>query len=203
MTTTSNIARHLAGIPQGKPFASSQLVRLGTRAAADQALSRMVKAGQIVRMARGIYVKPRQSALVGTVLPGAVEVAQAICESEGSRLAATGAAWAYKFGLTTQLVVSPTFLTDGTTRHVRIGKTLLTLRHASPRMMRLASYPAGRAILAIEWLMEPAKPELALAKIQEALTVEDFCEFLREAKATGGWLAKAATLYETVQGAIC
>jgi hypothetical protein len=193
MTTTLNIERHLEGIPLGKPFVSSQIVRLGTRAAADQALSRMAKAGRIVRVARGVYVKPRQSAIVGTVLPGAFAVAQAICEQEGSRLAATGAAWAYKFGLTTQLTASPTYLTDGSTRHVRIGKALLTLLHASPKAMRLSSVPAGQAILALEWLMEPERPAAAIQKIREALSKEEFREFLREAKLTGGWIARAVS----------
>jgi len=40
-----------------------------------QLLNRLVKAGEIKRVARGVFVKPKQSTLVGEILPSAFEIA--------------------------------------------------------------------------------------------------------------------------------
>jgi hypothetical protein len=143
-------------------------------------------------VARGIYVKPRVSNILGVVHPGAYEVALAVTEAEGSKLAAHGAAWALKFGLTTQVMTSPTYLTDGSTRRIRHGKSVIILHHASPREMRHASTTPGRAILALQWLGEPASVDEVLDVVRRKLSKSEFAEFLEEASALGGWIAKAA-----------
>ncbi len=192
MTVTKTIHEHISRIPTGRPFLSASLVRHGSRAAVDQALSRLEKAKEILRVARGVYVKPRVSGLLGPVPPGALEVAQAVAEAEGAKVAFHGATWALKFGLTTQVMTSSTFLTDGRTRRLHLGKALLTLRHASPREMRLAERPGGRAILALRWLNEPASPEWAMEKLRTALSLSEWQEFQAEAAVEGGWIARAA-----------
>lgn len=186
---------HLAGIPLGQPFTSAHLRHLGHRAAMNRALSRLTQAGDLVRVARGVYVNPRRSKILGAVLPGALEVAQAVAESRGVRIAYHGEAWALRFGLTTQVMVSPTYLTDGPTRRIRLGKSLVTLRHASSRLMRLAESQAGRAILALEWLGEPASPETAMGKVWAALSESEWGEFLTEADLAGGWVARFAKVW--------
>lgn len=192
METFKNIEQHLKGIPLGRPFVSAEVARFGNRAATDQVLSRMARSGQLLRVARGIYVKPKLNPLVGVVRPGAYEVALAVCQAAGARIALPGAAWAYNLGLTTQMMANPLYLTDGTTRHIRLGKANLILLHASPRAMRLANSPAGGAILALEWLMEPDDRSKAIAKIRAEIGLEAFPLFLAEAEATGGWIAAAA-----------
>ena len=191
MTATKSIREYLNAIPIGRPFATGSLVRFGTRAAVDQALSRLEKDQEILRVARGIYVKPRLNSILGRIRPGIFEVAQAITEAEGAKLAIHGAAWALKFGLTTQVMTSSTYLTDGRDRRLHVGKALLTLRHASPLEMRLAEKPSGRAILALRWLNEPASPRLAMEKLWAALPPNEWEEFRVEALAEGGWIAKA------------
>ena len=191
MSTMGKVKNQLMAFPAGRPFASRLFLRHGNRAAVDQSLSRLAKGGEIFRVAQGIYIKPKRSALLGTLMPSELEVARAVVEPEGAKLAIPGAVWALKFRLTTQMMMNATFLTDGPTRHVRMGKAVLTLLHASPKVMRRSGAPAGRAILALEWLGEPAAPLEAIGKVRAALTASEFLEFMTEANAAGGWIAQA------------
>lgn len=191
MSTMGNIKNHLLTIPVGRPFVSGSFFRHGNRAAVDQAFSRLTKGGEVVRIAQGLYLKPKYSPVVGTIMPTDLEIAKAVVEAEGAKLAVPAAVWALKFRLTTQMMMTTTFLTDGSTRHVRLGNAVLTILHAPPRTMRLAATQPGRALLALEWLGEPAVPAEAIGKIRSALSQAEFCEFMVEAETTGGWVAKA------------
>jgi hypothetical protein len=151
----------------------------------------LARSGEILRVARGVYVRPRVSKLLGAVRPGPFEVAQAVAEAEGARLAVHGAVWALKLGLTTHVMSSPTYLTDGSTRRIRLGKSVITLRHASPREMRLSATSAGRALLALEWLGEPENPGGTLETIRRGLAETEYSEFIEEVRRTRGWIAKA------------
>jgi len=53
MSTMERITQHIESLPAGTVFASGSLLALGRRAAVDQALSRLARSGEILRVARG------------------------------------------------------------------------------------------------------------------------------------------------------
>jgi len=183
-------------MPEGRPFATGSLLGLGGRAAVDKALQRLVGAGEIMRVARGIYVRPRVSPYVGKVRPQPQEVAQAAAEAMGATIAPHGATWALALGLTQQVALRPTFLTDGSTRHLRSGKLMIALLRTTPRRMRLAGFKAGGAVLALEWLGEHPDAAATIDRIREALGQTEFGLFMDEARRFGGWIAKATSAFE-------
>lgn len=69
LNTAELIRQRIAGMPVGEPFASAAFLNCGTRASVDQTLSRLVKAGDIERVARGVFVRPEVSRFVGKVMP--------------------------------------------------------------------------------------------------------------------------------------
>src|SRR5438876_3801907 len=83
MTTVQAIRNRINEIGMGEPFTSTQFNALGTRAALDQTLSRFVKQGEIARISRGVFVRPKKSRYVGEVLPEPSKVAQAIASVHG------------------------------------------------------------------------------------------------------------------------
>src|SRR5271165_5950634 len=52
----TRIMEHGNGLPEGTPVVAKELLHLGSRAAVDQALSRLVRRGTLMRAGRGIYV---------------------------------------------------------------------------------------------------------------------------------------------------
>lgn len=190
MSTMEKVRKRISVVPLGQPFAAGMLAVCGEQKEVIRTLRKLTKSEEILRVAHGVYVKPRHSLGFGIVRPGALEVAQALAEEEGARLAIHGAAWALKFGLTTRVMTSPTFLTDGRTQRVRTGKVLFTLRHASPEEMRLSETQAGRAILALRWLGQPAAPQAAVGKVLLQLPETEFARFLGLTLSTDGWITK-------------
>ena len=52
------ILHHARNQPEGVPVSAKGLLHLGRRAAADQALSRLARRGDLMRTGRGLYVLP-------------------------------------------------------------------------------------------------------------------------------------------------
>src|ERR1700724_1256402 len=96
------------GLPQGTPVVAKELLHLGSRAAVDQALSRLVRRGTLMRAGRGIYVRPIESRF-GARPPVASKVVEAIAAQRGESVAPHGTA-ANELGLTTQVPVREVYL---------------------------------------------------------------------------------------------
>lgn len=196
MSTIAAIKQEFEQAEPGTPIPIARLLRHGTRAAVDQALTRMTRSGQIERAARGVYYRPRTSRLVGAVPPEPRSVVAAIAASRGERILTHGAEAARRFGLSTQTPLSPVFLTDGPNRSVRIGKTKVRLQHAPPREMALAGRPAGEALTALRYLGSEGANSEAITRIRAVLPEEEF-EVLRGATtAMPSWLSDAFFHFE-------
>ena len=59
-------------------FTPTQFLDLGSRAAVDQALSRLAQAGTIRRLALGVYDYPKRHPMLGPLSPSADTVAKAL-----------------------------------------------------------------------------------------------------------------------------
>src|SRR5260221_707329 len=103
MNTNQTIRKQAMSIPKGKPFATTKFLSLGKRAAVDQAISRLVKAGEITRVARGIFVRPEKNKYLGAVIPNPTKIAELIAQNTGSTIQVHGAEAAYRLALTTQI----------------------------------------------------------------------------------------------------
>ena len=57
-TLPETILLHAQALPEGGVLSPKEFLHLGSRAAIDQALSRLAKEGKLLRVARGIYVAP-------------------------------------------------------------------------------------------------------------------------------------------------
>ena len=55
---SSRILEHAAFLPEATPICPAALLHLGSRAAIDQALSRLVHSEQLMRVCRGVYMRP-------------------------------------------------------------------------------------------------------------------------------------------------
>src|SRR5690349_6623274 len=118
---TAKILEHAARLPEGTPISAKGLLSLGSRVALDQALSRLVRRGELLRACRGIYVLPVETRF-GIRPPSVERVAKAVAASKGEIIASHGAAAANALGLTTQVPVRMIYLTSGRSRQVKLGR---------------------------------------------------------------------------------
>ena len=95
--TAGAIRAGMLKLPKGKPFTSERFLKHGSRGAVDRALSRLGGRGEIQRLARGVFVRPRTSRFVGAVLPDVLEVVEALARSNGETVQVHGAEAAEKW----------------------------------------------------------------------------------------------------------
>ena len=61
-TLAKQVLEHAAGLPEGTPLAAKELLHLGSRAAVDQVLSRLVQRGALLRACRVSMSCPSKAA---------------------------------------------------------------------------------------------------------------------------------------------
>lgn len=146
---------------RGGVFTPSDFLDLAGRAAVDQALSRLAKGGRLRRLARGLYDFPKLHPKLGSLSPAPDDVAQALARETGSRVQIAGARAANLLGLSTQLPAKSTYLTDGPSRRVVLGKRVIDLRHASPKHLVAPGSPAGTVVQALRHVGPSRAADLA------------------------------------------
>jgi Family of unknown function (DUF6088) len=156
MTTPASVPnrvmKRVRASGRGSVFTPRDFLDLAARTAVDQALSRLAKAGQLRRLARGLYDFPKLHPKLGALTPTPDDVAQALARETGSHLQIDGARAANALGLSTQVAAQSSWLTDGPSRRVVLGKRVVDLRHASPKHLIAPGSPAGTVVQALRHL---------------------------------------------------
>lgn len=167
---------------------------LGSRDAVDQALGRLVKAGKLRRIGRGLYDAPRWSPILRGPAPVDLDAAiAALARRDGVRIVAEGSVAANQLGLTNAVPARLRYLTDGTSRTLRIGSQTIRLRHAAPRKMRWSDRPAGAVVRALQWLGpdSASNPGVVLA-LQDRLPDAVKRNLIQERQYLPGWMIPIA-----------
>jgi len=134
---------------RGGVFTPSDFLDIAARSTVDQALSRLVVKGKLRRLLRGLYDFPKIHPRLGLLSPAVDDVAQALARETGSRVQIAGARAANALGLTTQVPAKSSYLTDGPSRRVVLGKRVVDIRHASPKHLIAPGSPAGTVVQAL------------------------------------------------------
>jgi hypothetical protein len=169
-TSTMNaILRRIRAKHRGSVFTPRQFAHLGTRAAVDQALSRLQRSGRIRRLTQGVYEFPKIHPRIGVLSPSPEGVAKAMAERTGSRITISGAKAANLLGLSTQVPMQNVFWTEGPSRTIRIGNQTVSLKHVAPSKMIGAGTEAGIVIQAVRSLGEKGVHEIPVHTLAKRL----------------------------------
>ncbi len=199
MNTNQTIRKYVRSTPRGKPFSTTKFLGLGKRAAVDQAISRLVKAGEITRIARGIFVRPEKNKYLGTVMPDPTTIAKLIAQDTGSIIQIHGAEAIYRLSLTTQAPTQLIFYTSGSNRNFQLGSLHITLKHVSQRKLLLAGQPAGVAFTALWYLGKQQVTIKTLETIQRKLSISEFKALQSIIPSMPGWMGDLFTEFNKSQ----
>lgn len=186
--TADRIREHINEMPLGQPFTPAELLELGTRASVDQNLTRLVKAGEIERVTRGVFVRPELNRFVGKVMPEPLKVAETIAKSTGDIIQVHGAEAARRLELSTQVPAQPVFATSGRSKRIRVGNMEVRLQHVSQRKLALAGRPAGLALAAMWYLGKKEVTPALVEKIRCKLGQNEFDVLKSVANLMPGWM---------------
>ena len=189
-STAQAIRASIGKLPKGTPFTGERFLKHGSRGAVDRTLSRLAGRGAIQRLARGVFVRPRTSRVVGTVLPDVLMVVQAIARHHGETVQVHGAEAARRFKLSTQVPTAPVFHTSASSRTIRITNITVRMVHTSNRRrLQFAGEAAGAALSALWYLGKNNVTPATVDTIGAALGPAEF-ERLCSADMPA-WMAKA------------
>ena len=166
-TLANQVLEHATGAPEGMPLVAKELLHLGSRAAVDQVLSRLVRRGILLRAGRGIYVLP-VAGRFGTRAPSAVKMAEGLAHQRAETIVSHGAAAANALGLTTQVPMRAVYLTSGPSRRLKLGAQMVEFRHAPVWQLIFPGRAAGEVVRALAWL-GPEKAGDAVRKLRAKL----------------------------------
>ncbi len=165
---------------------------LAGRAAVDQALGRLVRAGVLARIGRGLYHLPRVNQTLGIAVPPAPDaVAAAIGRQSGSPVAPSGSVIANRLGLSTQIVAKPVYVTTGRSRTVRVGNQMFRFKRVSPRQLPNVDPTVTRALRALHEA-GPGPGSAMILAVRATLTPRQRRELVRHAKYDAAWVADSA-----------
>lgn len=191
MSVPERIMAYAADLPEGAPLHPKALLHLGRRAAIDQALSRLVKKGTLLRVCQGIYVCPVETSF-GLRPPAIREVVASLSTLWGETIVPCGGTAANALGLTNQVPVKSVYLTSGPDRKLTLGELTVTLRHAPRWQLAAPHRPAGEAVRALSWL-GPDEVEASLDVIGRKLSSDDIQELAGLRAIMPTWIAEPAS----------
>lgn len=183
------VNNQLNRIPRGRPFAISSVGKEVSYANVRQVLSRLVRSGEIMRATRGLYVRPKESPYFGKVLPSSEVVVKAISKQTGETITHHGAEAVRMLELSTQVPMRPVYYTSGTSRKIKIGKQIITLKHISPRKQVKPGTVTCTVITALWYLGKHNMNGAVVKKIKEKLSEKQFSDVLKHANQMPIWMA--------------
>lgn len=184
------ILNRIRSAGRGKVFTPKDFRELGTRAAIDQAFSRLMRLGDLRRLGRGLYHFPRMNPRLGIpVAPDIDEIADAIGRQTGSRLVPSGAVAANRLGLSTQVPAKPVYLSDGRSRRLKIGATEFQIKHVAPRELPAGRRASAMVFQALRYLGQDAVDDQVIATLRAALSSKQRRDLLDDSRYTTDWIA--------------
>ena len=128
---------------------------LANRPAIDKTLQRLVAAGDLRRISRGLYDRPRVNGLTGRpTVPDYRAVIRAVTRRDQVRVLIDGMTAANELGLTTAVPARIVVLVDARLKPIKLGNQEIHFRYAAPSRLYWADRPAMRVVQALHWMQD-------------------------------------------------
>ena len=184
------ILQHIEAFPKGELFLPSDFSELGSSEAVRLSLFRLEKEGVITRVAQGIYVRPRESSLIGKLTPTAEEVAEAIAKRDKIRTTPTGSYALNALGLSTQVPMNIVLLTDGSPREIKVGKRKIKFKKTTPKNLMAKGKISRLVIQALKEIGNGKVTAVEEEKILDVLKKENEKDLKHDIALAPVWIQK-------------
>lgn len=186
---TSQILKEAKSKSEGTVLFPKEFLHLGTRANVDQALSRLVKKGELARVGRGIYTRPIRGRF-GKRLPATEKVVKSLSRKTGTPIVPNNVATANSLGLTTQVPTQEVFATSGRELELDLGARKVHIKHAPSWQTAQSDSAAGKALRALAWAGQEHASETAM-NLKRHSTPKAWEELLKYRPQLPGWVSTA------------
>lgn len=186
----NKVKKTISNYKTGKIFFPSDFSKIGTSTAIRQALNRLEDNKFLLRLAHGIYLYPKKHPVFGILYPSIEEIAIAIAKRDKARIIPTGIHALNKLGLSTQVPMNIIYLTDGSSRSIKVNNGSIKFKKASPKLLSVKS---DKVILIIQALKELGQENITLKikeRIKQILLTVDKNLIIHDAKLAPQWITQ-------------
>lgn len=173
---------------KGSLFFVDDFLSFGTAKTVGKALERMVEAGEISRVARGIYARLENHPLLGELTPSTEKIAQAISKRDKARIIPTGVLALNALGLSTQIPMNVVYLTDGSARKIKIGRRNIVFKKTAPKNLAAIGKISSLAIQALKEIGKDHVTENEIEIILQQLSKEEPSRLEHDIKLAPEWI---------------
>lgn len=187
VSATSKITNRIKLKNRGWVFTPRDFFDVGSRAAVDQVLSRLVKQGLIRRLDRGLYDYPKQHSTIGILSPNPDGVARAL--AGGDLVFPSGAVAANALGLSTQVPAKSFYVTNSTTCSRSIAGQTIKLKRARVTLLDNVQDKTNFLLQALSYLGKTNIDDKVVQRCARLLDDRDMSDLNRAIKHVPGWIA--------------
>ncbi len=184
------IEKSIKSKPMGTLVSPYDYLSYGSSDAIRKSLERLQDKKVIVRVAQGIYVRPKISKLIGLLVPTAEEVAEAIAKRDRIRTIPTGGYALNALGLSTQIPMNIVLLTDGSPREIKVGKRKIKFKKTTPKNLLAKGKISRLVIQALKEIGNGKVKEEEEKKIIALLKNEDEKDLKHDIALAPVWIQK-------------
>ena len=178
----------------GTVFIGSDFADIADTETVRRTLNRLTQAGVIRRVLNGIYEKPQYSELLKCyAVPDPKAVARALARNNRWTIAPCGNVALNMLGLSTQVPVVWSFISDGPYKEYKWGKTKLEFKHRANKDVTGLSYKTLLVIQALKTLGKENVTPKTIRILSLRLDSSDMTTMLKEASTSTDWV------YDTIR----
>jgi hypothetical protein len=179
--------------PRGTLFFVDSFIKIANTKSTNKSLERLVKSGELERVAQGIYVRPVIDEYIGKVLPSIEKIAVAIAKRDRATIIPTGSYAMYKLGLTTQVPLNIVFYSDTSARKIKIGKQTITFKKASSKNLAFVGEISTLTIQALRTIGKDQAKAEEIKQIKKILKNENPKHLQHDLQLAPVWIRKLIT----------
>ena len=183
------IQKRIHDADEGTIFMTSSFSDLASSTTARQCLGRLVSAKTIRRVLEGVYEKPKYSSyLKGNVPTNPELVARAIADNYHWTIAPSGEIALNKLGLSTQVPVVWTYISDGPYREYTFDGVTISYKHRTNRNISKMSEVTIILIEALKSLGKERVDEKTIQILKKRFSDDDKKTILKEGMNSPEWI---------------
>lgn len=186
-----NILTAIQAKGRGSIFFPSDFTSYGEVKAVGKSLERLTAKGNILRLARGIYIYPEIDTVLGlgVLMPSIEQIAETIARRDKARIVPTGIYAMNKLGLSTQVPMNVVYLTDGAPRKISLGNgRSIQFKYTTPRNLAFTNPLAMLVTFALKEVGKDNVTEDIIQRIKSVLQKERKENILADEALMPAWI---------------
>jgi len=185
------IIRRVRGKGRGCAFTPKDFLDLGTRASVDMALTRLVQAGHIRRIGRGLYDFPKLHDKLGALTPDGDTIVQAVATQSGDKIVVSGAQSANRLGISTQVPAKSSYATRGPTRIMKVAGRTIELKRSRAPILDDGSDTANAVLQMLAHIGKASIDDDLIRRLAARLDERDLKALMKAQSLMPGWMSDA------------